>query len=429
MNARPGGYVPSTMAPTTSDASALGSWSRRRFLAGSALSIGGLAALGCARPSKQIAPAGLPNELAWEPARTFAFFVGLVEFENPSVYESFDVRERKDRELFERLIGRGVPASQAVFLDLREATRASIEKRLAAMLARTRPGDLLWVHYSGHGTRLDDGRAFFATYDATEDVSTCWSVASIVDAIERGHRGERALLSADCCHSGALAREAVARRGRVAYGCVTSSLAHESSTGAWTFTECLLDAVSGSIDLDLDRDGRVQLEELGRYAERELAFVEGQLTQFATTPNFPQGFVLAKSASTGVARERVEVHLDGAWSRAHVLAREPGRVRVRLVGEERTERWVALARVRPFRPVTFAPGAEVEVESGDDSEPWRAAEVLDQRLGVHLVHYADDPEGVRDEWLAGWSLRERQHGADGADGADDLRDRDAEREG
>lgn len=413
--------TPSILPMTTRAA-----FSRRGFLSSAsaaALASASLGALGCGHaPPPAARPAKPAERDAWQPARTFAFFVGLVEFANPETYEPFDVKERCDRELFERLIGRGVPASQATFLDARAATLGAIREGLAKLLARTRPGDTLWLHYSGHGTRTDDGAAYFAPFDATDDVATCWSVRSIFDAIERDFRGTRALLSADCCHSGSLAREAAGRRGAIGYGCITSSLSRESSTGAWTFTECLLDAIAGEPELDLDGDGVVRFDEVGRYAEQELAFVEGQLTQFAATGDFPARMALAATGGRATRRERVEVRLEGrsqsddeGWSRAHLLEREgsPGgaRARVRLVddsgGEGRAERWVDEAEVRPWRPTTLARGAEVDVSGDDDDSQPRPARVLDARLGVHLVRYDGDATGLEDEWIPGWRLTER----------------------
>lgn len=406
--------------------------SRRGFLAGGALSLAAIAA--CARSTPIPQALARPPEPVWEPSRTFAFFVGLIEFADPSAYASFDLPDRKDRELFQRLIARGVPASQALFLDGRDATRDAIEARLAATLARTRPGDLLWLHYSGHGTRDDDGRGYFAPYDAHDDEATCWSVRSIVDAIERGHRGERAILSADCCHSGTLAREAARRAtagGRVGYGCLTSSLAKEASTGAWTFTECLLSAVSGAPELDLDDDDALRFDEVGRYCEAELAFVDGQLTQTLTTKGFPPRLSLSARGERGARRERVEVRgEDDEWSRAHLLAREPGRLRVRLVPDDDDAdgepRWVEPDEVRAWTPTTYERGTIVEVapEEADEGEGdgegdgenenaerdarARAARVLDARLGVHLVRYEDDAQGGEDEWLPAWRLSARE---------------------
>ncbi len=401
-----------------------GALSRRGFLASTstaALTLGALG-VGCSRaPTAAAPPAAKPAERdAWQPERTFAFFVGLVEFANPEVYEPFDVKERCDRELFERLIGRGVPAANALFLDGPAASLAAIHASLAALLARTRPGDTLWLHYSGHGLRSDAGAGFFAAFDATEDVATAWSVTSIFDAIERGFRGTRALLSADCCYSGSLAREAAGRRGAIGYGCVTSSLSRESSTGAWTFTECLLDAVAGEPALDLDGDGVVRFEEVGRYAEAELAFVEGQLTQFAASGGFPARLALAATSGRSARRERVEVRSrepggEPEWSRAHLLEREGDRARVRFVEDSSrdasSDSWVDAVDVRAWRPATFVRGALVDVSGDDDEEgeeTSRPGRVLDARLGVHLVRYDDDDKGLEDEWVAGWRLSERE---------------------
>src|SRR5436190_1696038 len=103
-----------------------------------------------------------------------------------------------------------------------------------------------------------------------------WDVESIFTTIDEKFRGSRALLLADCCHSGALYDQAHPRRdGRIAYSVVTSSYSHNTSTGRWTFTDSVLAALRGEGTADQNADGVIDLAELARYCELEMAFGEG----------------------------------------------------------------------------------------------------------------------------------------------------------
>ena len=94
------------------------------------------------------------------------------------------------------------------------------------------------------------------------------------------------------------------RAGRVSYGAITSSLACTVSTGAWTFTECLIAGLRGAIPLDAGGNGLITFAELGRFAEREMAFNDGQLSTFVTTNGFDPRFVLASGNAADASADR-----------------------------------------------------------------------------------------------------------------------------
>jgi hypothetical protein len=166
--------------------------------------------------------------------------VGTLEWQNQEMFDSFPKEKRRDAALVRFFQQAGVPAGQIAYLCDRQARYAQIARTLPAHFAQAQPGDFLFVYYCGHGYKLDSGEACMACYDAGAEGCPDWSMASLPALIEQHFPGDHALIAADCCYSGCLAGAVTAHRGRVSYACLTSSLASESSTGNWTFTEGLL---------------------------------------------------------------------------------------------------------------------------------------------------------------------------------------------
>jgi hypothetical protein len=396
--------------------------SRRRFVLG-ASSMLATAALSCRSrstdtsaapaPSRTTAasssPDAAPAREAWDPARTWLFFVGILEFQHSKLYGSFPQDGRKDAELYAKLLSRGVPASQAVFLKDHDATRARIDSALAEHAAKPRPGDTLWLYYAGHGSRDDHGAVGFAPWDADDRDASLWAVTSIFDTIERVLPATRVILTADACHSGELVREAQNRSSRIAYGSMTSSYSREVSTGSWTFTESLIAAMSGDPRLDIGDDGAIDFREAGVYAELEMAFVCGQLAMSGTTVGFPRDLVLSPAGKRDPRiGERIEVKDENGWHHAEVVAIEGDASRVRYVGDDDDDAGkVALSpplERRAYAPVTFPVASLVEVEW---EGKWYDARVKDERHGVHFVHYVGDSASW-DEWVGPDRIRAKE---------------------
>ena len=277
-----------------------GAPTRRGFLLASA---GAFAAmLGCrvdladrAAPAALAPPQARVRE-AIDFSRTWVFFVGVLEWQDPA-FESFPKDIRRDGVLVDALLARGVPRDHVTFLVDRAATKARIEAKLHAVLAKTKPGDTLWLYYAGHGDDDDNGTHFMPFDVDAEDYGTAWSVRSIVDEIERSFAGNVAVLTADCCSSGALADE-VERRddARVSYAVLASVRTGETSTDAWTYTDCLIDGVRGDRKIDFDGDGVICFDELRLHTEMQLAMIEEQSARACTTGDFSPKTAIARAA-------------------------------------------------------------------------------------------------------------------------------------
>jgi hypothetical protein len=348
------------------------------------------------------------QELGWEPERTWVFAAGVLRWQSKD-FSGFPAEGRRDVELVAALEKAGVPKAHITWLKDEECTRARLQEELEASLGRTRPGDLFVFYYTGHGSQDREARASFAPHDADSGrPATLWSVPGIVDAIDTKGRADRNLLLADCCYSGALADAVAAGKRRAAYAVLASSLRTSVSTGNWTFTECLLAGLRGERRLDGDGDGLVELDELGRFAEEEMAWAEEQLSCARVTGSFAKDAALARvvKAAPPAPRvgERLLVEDEGEWWRAVVLEADGERVRVHFVGwDAKYDAWVPPSRVKPFAwPAARPAGQKVQVEWNGK---WYPARVLEERLGLHKVHY-DDHEDTWDEWVAAERIRD-----------------------
>ncbi|HEY2840155.1 MAG TPA: caspase family protein, partial [Pirellulales bacterium] len=147
------------------------------------------------------------DALDWEPETTHVFAVGLLQWKDPNMWSSFPaaMKHRRDKQLVDYFRAAGVPKDQIIYLCDAEATKRRIEQEFVKLLDETDDGDLLIFYFCGHGWR-DPKTSFtyFANYDAGAKVSSAWDVRTIFSTIEKHFEGDRALLLADCCHSGAL---------------------------------------------------------------------------------------------------------------------------------------------------------------------------------------------------------------------------------
>ena len=325
----------------------------------------------------------------WEPTATRVFAVGILEYDD-GVHWPLD--KRRDTVLMDVLRERGVPADNVVFLADAEATCAAFERRFMALIEASQPGEQLIVYYAGHGGRdPDHGGGRFRLRDGRLEF------AELFTWIERGFAGDAAILTADCCYSGCLTLDAPLRAGRVAYAALGSSLSTLPSTGAWTFTNCWIDALQGRVPVDLDGDGVLRLDELARYAERRLCFHDGQVCSFAVANGFPSTFVLGPSRKRVHPREGelLEGNRDGEWRKAELLDAGEAGTRVRWL-KDSAEAVLSDDAIRPWAPVVLDPGTEVDVEYKDKTYP---AVVLGGRNGMHFVRYVDYTQKW-DEWVS-----------------------------
>jgi tetratricopeptide (TPR) repeat protein len=145
--------------------------------------------------------------------------------------------------------------------------------------------DLLFLYFSGHGLRDENGRLYFATVDtklldrARPKKATAVSASFVKDVLQSSN-SRRQVLVLDCCYSGAFASGLLARgapeagvrdefeagRGLVVLTASNSiQQSFEKADGEPSvFTRHLVRGVETG-DADLDRDGHISLDELYEY--------------------------------------------------------------------------------------------------------------------------------------------------------------------
>jgi hypothetical protein len=332
----------------------------------------------------------------WEPEKTWVFAVGILAYPNG---QNWPEEGRRDAEMIDELMARGVPAGQITFIKNRNATLATVRQSFDIALAKAPVDATLWFYFAGHGVKDKSGVVEFSLYDKR------WPIPDVFSTIERRFSGKMALLFADCCYSGALGTEAMLRAGRVSYGAITSSLACSVSTGAWTFTECVIAGLRGAIPLRNGENGSVTFADLAHYAERQMAFNDGQLATFVTANGFNPGLVMAAGAKRAhpPIGEYVEAKwTDGRWYPGRIEKVDRDSVWIHWAGYTEAENSaVPNSDIRPLVPKQYAAGTRVEVEW---QGAWYPAEVLTGRWGLHLVHY-DNFETVWDEWVSPARIR------------------------
>jgi hypothetical protein len=348
--------------------------------------------------------------LDWSPQRTWVFAVGVLEWKRGDLWSPFPEakRNRRDEQLVELFRKQGVDAERIVYLQDSHCTKQRIDGEFVKLLNQTKPGDLLVFYFCGHGYRhRQTGETWFANYDAGDQDSSAWNVRGIFDTLETHFRGQRVLLLADCCHSGALFDEVTRRRrSAIAYAALTSSYSHNTSTGNWTFTDSLLTGLRGQSTVDTDRDGVVELHELALFTELEMAFIEGQKSMFAAVDNFPREAKLAPTRGPVPPHvgDRVEVLYEGRWYKARVLDVDDKQSKVHYLDyDDSWDEWVTPRRLRAYQPVEHPVNARVEVYWSNDQK-WYPATVLKSWYGLHLIHY-DHCDSSWDEWVGPSSIR------------------------
>jgi len=345
------------------------------------------------------------KELGWDPAHTWIFAVGVLHWKHREMFGSFPVKERRDAELVEFFKRHGVPADHIVYLQDENGTQKRIDAAFKDQLKQIGKDDLLIVYYAGHGSKSDKGQdVHLASYDAGDKGVPGWSVNSIPKTITANSSCQRVLWFIDCCYSGQAARAIANSEGSPAYACATSSSASESSTGHWTFTEALLDALRGVAYVDLNHDGAITLTEFASHAHADMALGEEQLSTFATTGGFDQQMILSHASALGNSRigERDQVEWHGDWWPVRVIEEKGGKLRVHYIGYSGgDDLWVTPNKLRPIKPLQYAIGAKVDVLW---KKKWYPATVLKVEDGIHLIHYTEY-DSSWDEWVASKRIR------------------------
>lgn len=343
---------------------------------------------------------------SWNPARTWVYFVGLLEWKDKEKFVSFPQKNRRDEILLNVLRQSGVPENQIVYLKDSAATIAKVKDTFPKFLSQAKAGDTVIVYFCGHGYRSADNRTtYFATYDAS-DKTDGWKVKDITNAVEKNFKGAAAILLADNCYSGALAEAVKAiKKPKISYAALASTHYNSFSTGHWTFTESLIYAFRGDAYADDNRDGKVTFAELETNAAADMLFAEEQIAEFAYTPGFNKNGVIAAAQTNPAARtgERVEAYSVDGYYKGFILDAHGDQYKIRFYGYEETDdELVPADKIRRAVPKQYEIGERVSVELLGSQ---LIAKVIDVKGGSHLVEY-EDYTADDDEWVPSRRIRE-----------------------
>ena len=348
---------------------------------------------------------GLAGEFSAE--NTYAVIAGVLEWKDSRI-TSFPKEDRKDRELYEALLELGVPEGNMVLLLDGDATAGRMWRALEQVAGRAGRGSTLLFYYAGHGTK-SGGRAYFLNYDYVSGQAsrTGFDVRRIADVLKTNFRGERILLTADCCYSGSLIgpAEALSEAGFETV-MLTSAASSNTSTSYWTFTQTLIDAVRGDPLLDYDSDGTIELKELAWDLHKAMKHCEMQLAGYANY-GVPMDLPLAgvEGEVPGHAEipepyefgQYVYANPRGKWRKGRVFDHRDGEFQVRLQSySDRPVVWLAEDKVKPMEFPSYPVGTELAVLW--KQKEWRAR-VVKEVEGFHYITYPGYSSDW-DEWVA-----------------------------
>ncbi|HRH43676.1 MAG TPA: Tudor-knot domain-containing protein [Pyrinomonadaceae bacterium] len=347
------------------------------------------------------------DSLAWNPSRTWVYFVGLLEWQDKDKFGSFPQKNRRDEILLNVLRQKGVPESQIVYLKDNAATIEKVKDSFPKFLQRSKDGDTVIVYFCGHGYKTDENKTtYLATYDVSNKTQG-WRTDTIPADIEKYFKGSNAIILADNCYSGALAEDVKKLSNpRVSYAVMASTHFNSFSTANWTFTESLIYGFRGDSYFDENGDGKITLAELQENAEEDMLFGEEQVAEFEVNGNFTPNSIISlanKRNSSKRIGEHIEAYSVDGWYKGFIRDEKDGKYQVRYYGyEESDDEWVAPDNIRSAKLTQYPVGAKVNVNW---LGKWFVGTVLEIKGSSHYITF--DGFGKQwDEWTPSKRIKE-----------------------
>jgi hypothetical protein len=353
---------------------------------------------------------------ALDPQKTQAVIVGVLRWQDPEIAD-FDPGGRKDVELYETLGQRGVPTSQRRLLLDEQATKVNIRKAVREAVCAAQPGSTLIFYFAGHGAKVDRGMVLVSSDTVSgKEFQTGFPVAALTPLL-RDFKGEQILLMADACFTGALASiaDTLSREGKNVVA-LTSATENSTSTGNWTFTQTVIDALQGRPYLDADGDGSITLGELSQGVADAMLHREFQRDTFQSH-GVAEDLVLAQARPPNPSLEDGAGGFEkGDWvwaapeagqspAPARVLGAREGRLLLSFYNyATETRRLVDPSRAMAMTFKTYPVGTQVYVTHDGEDYP---AVVVKVEPPFHLVKY-DGYSDADNEWVMENQMRPTQ---------------------
>jgi len=235
-----------------------------------------LLAVGCG--SKQsIVESGSATFLS---AKTRALIVGVLEFQSPD-FLSFPTDTRQDTVFRDELVRQGIPSENVTTVLDGEATLPNLKQTLATVIDQIQGDESLLLYFTGHGS-AEVGNVFLSTYDGDRNdmQGTMWDPVEITQKLVENFRGRRLMMLGDFCNSGIFSEVAAnveKKRPDIEAWAFASAHRWAYSTGAWTFTETVTEALRGPSYADANADETVSMQEVASHVDRTMHIKEKQM--------------------------------------------------------------------------------------------------------------------------------------------------------
>ena len=159
----------------------------------------------------------LPHAARADTPHKYALLIGIHEYEHgensifPNLNTETDVAAIRSVLLSKFSFQ---PADITVLSTKAETTRASILGALRALINKTKAGDIVYIHYSGHGSQVPDPKKASGldstivpsdwAQDGSMDIRDT-TIAGVLNELST-HNPANVTLTFDCCHSGSITR-------------------------------------------------------------------------------------------------------------------------------------------------------------------------------------------------------------------------------
>jgi hypothetical protein len=369
------------------------------------LAVAGFAACATAIPAA---------DLDLKPANTYVVIAGVLQWPG-NVIPGFPTKNRKDEELHDVLLKSGVPAENMKLLLDEQATHSGVKRAIREVAAKANKDSLFVFYYCGHGLPHRTGGVCLANYDLKpgQPDLTGLLATDLTAMIRDNYKGKRVLFLADCCFSGGLgkAAEGLNKAGyEAAY--LTSANDAMVSTNNWTFTQTVIDAVTGDTFADANADGVVTLDELAGDVRKAMESLERQKHGYKSF-GLAGKFTLATAAKKAKAADGVKfppgefvLAPDGRANRAgRVVGGADGKAVVQFYDYTEKRRVEVpegkLSAIPDGWLKVRTAAAEIEVEW---KGKWFPAVVLKKDGEKSLIHYVNFGDEW-DEWVTAERVR------------------------